>query len=408
MIIPSINIGTIMEDIYEYIDSPSSMEPLLPEEGTRDLEDRVGDLLKKSSSLAGRLHNEVATSIGTLVRSMNCYYSNLIEGHNTHPRDIDRALKQDYSLDTKKRALQLEATAHITVQEMIDNGKIPASIVSSDALCWIHKEFCSRLPDELLWVENPDTGKRIRIEPGSLRNGEVKVGSHIPPIASSLPKFLERFEHAYDPARLSQVGQVIAVAASHHRLLWVHPFYDGNGRVTRLFSHAYLKNIGVGSSLWSVSRGLARSANTYKSLLMQADMIRQGDLDGRGNLTAKGLKTFCLYFLETCIDQVDYMASILEPSELLIRMEIYTEEEIRAGRLLKGTFSLLREALLAGSFERGKATSITGYQDRQARKILSSLIEKEMLVSDSPKGAVKLGFPIDVVERWFPKLYPIA
>ncbi len=302
-----------MTEIYEYIDSPSAMEPLFPLDDDRELEDCVADLLKKSSNLAGRINGEVAISIGKLVRSMNCYYSNLIEGHNTHPRDIDRALKKDYSADTKKRNLQLEAVAHIAVQEMIDTGDINHNIVSKEALCQIHKEFCTRLPDELLWVYNPDTGMRIRIDPGCLRHGEVKIGAHIPPLAPSLPQFMERFANAYDPLKLSQIKQVIAVAASHHRLLWIHPFYDGNGRVTRLFSHAYLKNINIGNSLWSVSRGLARSSNNYKSLLMQADMVRQGDLDGRGNLSAKGLKAFCMFFLEVCIDQIEYMASILDP-----------------------------------------------------------------------------------------------
>ena len=47
---------------------------------------------------------------------MNCYYSNLIEGHDTHPIDIERALKNDYSQDAHKRDLQLEAKAHIAVQ----------------------------------------------------------------------------------------------------------------------------------------------------------------------------------------------------------------------------------------------------------------------------------------------------
>jgi Fic family protein len=403
-----IHIGNYMAKTDGYFDSPSSMEPMLPEESNRELDDCVAELLKKSSNLAGRLCPEISESIGTLVRSMNCYYSNLIEGHNTHPRDIDRALHNDYSTHPEKRILQLEATAHIAVQEMIDrdHNKILANPISVNTLCWIHKEFCTRLPEELLWAENPDNGIRIRMEPGALRTGEVQIGAHIPPVASSLPRFLERFERAYNPAMLSQIRQVIAVAASHHRLLWIHPFYDGNGRVTRLFSHIYLQHIGVGSSLWSVSRGLARQANVYKSLLMQADGPRQGDLDGRGNLTAKGLQAFCLFFLTTCIDQIDYMASILEPSELLRRMEIYTEEEQRAGRLPKGTFNLLREALLAGSFARGQAASITNYKDRQARTVLSLLLEKELLVSDSPRGFVRLGFPIDVIERWFPKLYP--
>jgi Fic family protein len=397
-----------MEKIIEFVDSPSSMEPLFPSEDEQDLADRATDLLRKSSHLTGRLHPKIIENVGTLVRSMNCYYSNLIEGHNTHPRDIDRALKKEYSTDIKKRALQLEAAAHIAVQEMIDKGASPVDFTSKESLCWVHHEFCSRLPDELLWVENPDTGHKLRIEPGLLRQGEVTVGLHIPPLASSLPGFLNRFEQAYRPAGLSQIKQVIAVAASHHRLLWIHPFYDGNGRVTRLFSHTYLKHIGVGNSLWSVSRGLVRAANTYKALLMQADMVRQGDLDGRGSLTARGLKAFCTFFLETCIDQVDYMASILEPSELLIRMEIYTKEEITAGRLPKGAFGLLREALMAGTFERGKAASITGYQDRQARKVLTGLLEKGLLVSDTKRGPVTLGFPIDIVERWFPKLYPVS
>jgi Fic family protein len=386
-------------------ETPSLMEPMLPEEGRRELEDLATDLVGKASSLAASLCPEVRDSIGDLVRSMNCYYSNLIEGHNTHPRDIDRAMKADYSADIKKRELQLEARAHIEVQRMLDLEEITAP-TSPDFLCRIHREFCTRLPDELLWVENPDTGKRINVVPGELRTGDVQVGRHIPPIADALPLFLDRFAKAYAPEQLSKLRRIIAVGASHHRLLWIHPFYDGNGRVTRLFSHAYLRHIGVGNSMWSISRGLARAVEDYKKLLMQADEPRRGDLDGRGSLTTSGLTAFCEFFLKTCIDQVDYMASILEPNELLRRMQLYCEDETHAGRMLKGSFQLLREALLAGSVERGKAGSITGYKERQARIVLNDLVSKGLLVSDTPKSPVRLGFPIDVVDRWFPKLYP--
>ncbi len=378
---------------------------MLPEEGDKRLEDLATELVGKASSLASSLRPEVRASVGDLVRSMNCYYSNLIEGHNTHPRDIDRAMKADYSTDTKKRELQMEARAHIEVQRMVDAGAIE-TLVSTQSICWIHHEFCSRLPDELLWVVNLDSGKEIKVIPGRFRDGDVQVGKHLAPNAGSLPLFLNRFAEAYAPEKLSKLRQIIAVAASHHRLLWIHPFYDGNGRVTRLFSHAYLRHIGIGNSLWSVSRGLARKVQDYKSLLMQADEPRRGDLDGRGSLTAAGLRDFCIFFLESCIDQVDYMASILDPSELLRRMQHYCEDEIRAERLPKGSFDLLREALLAGNFERGRADTITGYKERQARIVLADLVSKGLLVSDSPKGPVRLGFPIEVVERWFPKLYP--
>jgi Fic family protein len=202
------------------------------------------------------------------------------------------------------------------------------------------------------------------------------------------------------------VRQVIAVAASHHRFVWIHPFFDGNGRVVRLMSHAMLKRLGVGSSLWSVARGLARNVDRYKGLLMAADAPRRNDLDGRGNLSLEALVAFCEFFLGVCIDQVEYMRSILAPAELLRRMEIYTEEEVRAGRMPNGSYPLLREALLAGEFERGQAPAITGYKERMARSVLAELLKTGLLVSDGHRAMVRLGFPIGVVERWFPALYP--
>ena len=211
-----------------------------------------------------------------------------------------------------------------------------------------------------------------------------------PPLRKGLPP----------PIRLNPI------LGKFNRLLWIHPFIDGNGRVARLYSHAYLKIIGIGRSLWSVSRGLARNAEEYKTRLDAADAPRQGDLDGRGSLSQKGLEDFCVFFLNICIDQVDFMESLLKPAELIRRVEIYTGEEVRAKRLPKGSFPLLREALLAGEFERGKATSLTGYKDRQARTVLKELLEKGLLTSRNVKGPVRLGFPIDIVERWFPSLYP--
>lgn len=389
------------------ITDPTWMEPMLPEENHRALEDTAFDLISKAGSLAGQVNPIVTSAIGDLVRSMNCYYSNLIEGHDTHPRDIERALHKDFSSQQKKRALQLEAVAHIEVQKAIDGGADDSSDPATAAYTlWLHREFCRRLPDELLWVEDPHTGRRLRVRPGELRDGEVEVGRHVPPAASVLPRFLARFEEAYRPERLSKVRRVVSIAASHHRFVWIHPFYDGNGRVARLMSHAILKRMGIGSSLWSVARGLARDVNRYKALLMAADEPRRNDVDGRGALSQAALIQFCEFFLATCVDQVEFMRSILEPAELLRRIEIYTEEEVRARRLPKGAFPLLREALLAGEFERGKAAAITGYGERMARNVVSRLLERGLLVSSSPKGPLRLGFPLAVVERWFPSLYP--
>lgn len=387
-------------------ESTALMEPMMPALGNRELEDMAMELAKKGSALAATIHPIVRRSVGQLVRSMNCYYSNLIEGHDTHPRDIDKALSDDFSKDPTQRSLQLEAKAHIEVQGLIDEGHAPATKPSIAFMRWAHNEFCMRLPEELLWVTNPDTGEKLKIAPGEFREREVSVGQHRPPLAENLETFMHRFEEAYDPSRLSQVQQVIAIAASHHRLVWIHPFLDGNGRVARLFSHAWLLETGIGSSLWSVSRGLARNIEEYKARLMAADLPRKGDLDGRGNLSHEELINFCRFFLRTAMDQIDFMTDLIDTDNLLARMNIHVQEEIALKRMPKGSFNLLREAWLIGEFKRGQAAEITGYKERAAREALAALLAKGYLVSDNERGPVRLGFPLEVVERWLPKLYP--
>jgi Fic family protein len=102
------------------------------------------------------------------------------------------------------------------------------------------------------------------------------------------------------------------------------------------------------------------------------------------------------------------MSSVLDFKTLSERMRIHVEEMIAMKELPKGSYALLREALLVGEFERGKVEEITGLKDRAARDILYALVKKGLLVSDTPRGPVRLGFPLDVVERWFPLLYPVT
>ena len=383
------------------------MEPMLPPAGHRTLEDFAVRLASGSAALAAHLPGPVRNAVGDLVRSMNCYYSNLIEGHNTRPRDIDRALRQDYAEEPERRTLQIEAVAHIHVQAVIDAGNEPAvSPTSGEYLTWVHHEFCSRLPDDLLWVVDPDSGKRSRVAPGAFREATVAVGRHVPPAPGALATFLDRYEEVYRFDRLSRVQQLVAIAAAHHRLLWIHPFLDGNGRVARLVAHTMLKRAGVGSSLWSVSRGLARRVGDYRRFLEAADEPRRSDVDGRGTLSERALIDFCEFFLDVCVDQVAYMTELLEPRELLRRVQLYTEDEVRAGRIPDGAFPVLREAMITGEVDRAHARELTGYRERKGREVVSALLRAGLLVSESDRSPLRIAFPVDVVERWFPRLYP--
>src|SRR5665213_15646 len=170
------------------------MEPLLIGDGSRHraaLTDLTIELAQKSAGFRRSLPASLLASLADLVRSMNCYYSNLIEGHDTHPIDIERALKNDYSKDAAKRDLQLEAKAHIAVQKWIDDGGLKGRTVTAESICEIHRRFCELLPEELLRIEDPTTKKRIRVAPGQMRHRDVAVGQHLAVSPGAVPRFMQ-------------------------------------------------------------------------------------------------------------------------------------------------------------------------------------------------------------------------
>ena len=111
---------------------------------------------------------------------------------------------------------------------------------------------------------------------------------------------------------------------SHHRLLWIHPFVDGNGRTARLHTDAFLREIGIGATgVWCLSRGLARNNALYKTALAGADQINTGSKDGRGGLRESKLITFIEFMLDTSIDQVSYMDELLQLGGMSKRIKAY-------------------------------------------------------------------------------------
>jgi hypothetical protein len=157
--------------------------------------------------------------------------------------------------------------------------------------------------------------------------------------------------------------------------------------------------LGIGSSLWSAARGLARNVVEYNSLLMAADRPK----------SERAPVESCRFFLRVSIDQVRFMQTILDPSNLLRRMDLYCRDEVEAGRLPRNSFAVLREVVLGGEVGRGNVVAgLVRLQERAARTVTADLIEKKLLVSTSPRAALRLGFPVAAVERWFPSLYPTA
>jgi len=396
----------VIEDRGENI---SKMEPLLiSQEAPRrgELVDLAVELAAQAVGFKRSIPEGMLAPLIDLVRSMNCYYSNIIEGHYTHPLDIERALNNDYTADKKKRDLQQEAKAHITVQRWIDQGGLRGRAANFEGLREIHREFCSKIPDELLWVEDPETRERVRVVPGEPRDRFVMVGRHKAISPGAVPRFMRRYEEVY--SNLGRSETIIAAAASHHRFLWIHPFLDGNGRVARLASHAiFLETLDTGG-IWSIARGLARSVDAYKQHLAACDSDRHGDRDGRGALSESNLTNFTIFFLKTCLDQVQFMEKLMQPDQLRSRVLSWAEEESKLGALPAKSGQILEAILYRGQLPRADIPKLLQVTERQALRIVTLLHARGVLTSLNSRAPWRLAFPVNLAQRWMPGLYPEA
>src|SRR3569832_2485443 len=238
-------------------ESISAMEPhLIVSDSCHrgELNDLAFELSQKAAAFRSSHPRPMQAPLAGLVRAMKCYYSNLIEGHEAHPIDIERALKNDYSQDREKRDLQIEAKAHMEVQQWIDEGGLSVSRAArAEGIIELHRRFCAHLPEDLLWVDNPDTGERVRVVAGELRKHDVKDSQQDADSPGTKPR--NNAHNAEVDGGLGKLDSLVSVAAAHHRLLWLHPFLDGNGRVARLMSHAMLLGVLDTGAVWSVARG---------------------------------------------------------------------------------------------------------------------------------------------------------
>lgn len=361
----------------------------------------------EARDLGRGLHPDSAAELRDLTRIMNAYYSNLIEGHNTRPRDIEAALEGCLD-EVADRPLAEEGAAHVHVQSWNDARHAAGDLAEPTSVAFIrdlHRRFYEEMPEAYRFIEHD--GKRVRIEPGAVRDGhEVAVGAHLPPSAHRLDAFMAHFETRYRGLTRGGTRRILSIPAAHHRQNYIHPFPDGNGRVSRLMSHAMCQTAGIGAhGLWSVSRGLARGLRDpaeYKERMRMADTPRQGSRDGRGTLSRTALEGLTGWFLTTALDQVRFTASMFDIEGLRDRCRALL------GRLYPRNERLpvlVDHVLRHGEMRRGDARLVTGSQDRVASKDLKTLTEAGFLKSGTPKGPVRVGFPLAYRESLFPNLF---
>jgi len=392
---------------------PTTMHGSMPHE----LVSLAEEVWVKSAKLSGSYSPHVLNSLKELLRKVNSYYSNRLESEGTHPVDIERAMRKDFDVDEKKRNLQQLSLAYIETQKEIEKRCKEEHFepFSKAFTLWVHERLYSK---EEMGVfcnipSNQEGTASVTMIAGKLRENDVSVGKHTAPLHQELSSLFATYESFYnkDFSKFTQAHKLIYAIVAHHKLTWLHPFLDGNGRTSRLVLDGTVCHMGLeGYGLWNISRGLARNADDYKKYLSYADQKRQGDRDGRGQLSLKGLELYTKFMLEMALDQIEYMNEMLQLNTLSSRIGKFIELS-RQGMyaiepLPKYSEFLLKELLIQGELSRGEVKGIIGAGETTARNLIKKLLELEYLESASPKGAIRLRFNSYFASQIFPDLIP--
>ncbi|MEX3958800.1 Fic family protein [Trinickia sp. EG282A] len=394
-------------------DSPHQVLPMLPgEHRLEPLRLLAADVIASAGDLAAHGMPRLRTLLREALRPMNSYYTNKIEGQHTEPLLIEQAMRQDFSRSPDEARRQRIAIAHIDTErwsETVWTSFDSMTFFGQETVRDIHRHLHAQLlPEDL--AQEGDNGEAAAVSPGEWRTRGVRVGRHVPPDPASIPAFMQKWHEAYRYARAGEAA-VIALAAARHRLAWIHPFLDGNGRTARLHTHIGLSALRLTHGLWSPMRGLARSQAQYYERLIAADRPREGDLDGRGNLSERGLVEFIEYFLQTCLDQIQFMGGMLDLEAFekrLAQMLAALSQDDNTRYLRAEAATPLAYLATADSIDRSRFKAMTGLAVRTADRLLADLFKIGILSSPSPRGPVELAIPLSLFRWLFPRLWPEA
>lgn len=384
------------------------MLPVLPEKTPLELEQLGIEVIAASAALGRGLHPFILDEIARFMMQVNSYYTNAMEGNPSKLKDIEAALNKNLAKKKSDRNYQLEHVAHIEVQEMMMKRleEEPNLRICSEAfLCWLHEQFFLRLPEEMRFAKTTG-GVLVAVEPGRLRDRGITVGVHeAPETAAKIQDCLAKFEKLLSPDALSGSQKLLGMAAAHHRLLWIHPFAEGNGRVARLFTTAYGIRIGIGDNkLWTVARAFARKRDEYDGALALADQPRRNDLDGRGPLSEENLIKFCFFFLRCCKDQIGYMAGLLDLAEFKRRYSRAIRGLRDEKKLSKAGAKVMERLLAQGEIQRSEVLDICGVKQRRASLIIKELLDNKIVRSQTAYGPLRLSITVDMAAALFPLL----
>lgn len=399
---------------------PFRLAPALPEgedmEGLRDL---AQDVLLEARGLEDKVAPETASAIGEKLRDINCHYSNKIEGQHTTCADIERGLRRDFSPIPEERYRQELGAAHVNVEREIMRlvaAQPDGNVSHPEFIKYIHREFFKNLPPEHQYTHEHGAFTSRLVMPGVFRDHRVGVtgpmgGTMLGPgtrkeIEANVARFAALYHHA---AFRGGEARIVAAAASHLKLAWLHPFSDGNGRTVRLHTTAFMARCGINrANLWSLSRGLSQNRSQYMLDLLQGDPQPTKDDPKKVEFMSSNVAGFCEGFLGICKEQIETMRGQLKLHTVGENIDRFIAQNLKGqfGNHAGEAARLVRAVYASGKLERAEAYTLLGsLNERTRQSIISGLVKEGLLETKTHKAALTIGLPNAALGEYFPNIW---
>ncbi len=218
------------------------------------------------------VHPEIFSYLRSILHAVECVASARIEGNRTtleeYVLEIFDKTRGNGSKEERIREVLNINKAVSFVEELFSYDT--RRVIDRSLISEVHKIISDGLVKE--------GSKR----PGEYRNSNVwiKGANFVPPDFTQVPDYMEEWIEVVNRP-IKEQYHLIRLALAHHRLVWIHPFDNGNGRVARVLMYAMLLrdgfNIEVGR-LISPSGIFYNNRQLYYDMLSRADTGRKEDL----------------------------------------------------------------------------------------------------------------------------------
>lgn len=304
-----------------------------------------------------------------------------IEGNHTTLAEFVEKIIENPNRQTKiekdREIFNIERAIDFIEKNVSSKTKISRAFISE-----IHKILVDGLTP-------PPSGEGSKY-PGEMRPKNVVItkSNHIPPEAIKVSDYFNELI-AFINQPIESQYHLLAIAISHHRMAWIHPFDNGNGRLVRMFTYALLIKQGFqvkSGRILNPTAVFCMDRDKYYDMLALAD-------SGEEEKTLE----WCLYVLEglrTEIEKIDKLLNIsyITNNILLPMLSFALENQYITKREYEILSALVKSKKM--TIKSSDLIKMIGKESPvQRSRILRRLKEKNMLITLEDKGRVyTIGF----------------